>query len=454
MLDVQGTIRSLNGLEAGGATANGLNSAALGFVFGGATTSIAGGLVNLLEAILALLGGTSATIAATGSGSFAYGESFSASTTTSILASSSGSIAMGYISTAGGSITSSGTGSIAMGYSNGILQATQRGTVAMGDDVQANAIDSDAFGANVINNSTNTFMVGFTTTPTLTVTASSVGIGTLNPFGGSLIVASGNVGIDSLTPGQALDVQGTVRMLGFSMSTGAGTGKVLTSDVNGNGTWAVGGAGSNYWTLDVGNIGINTTNNVGISTISAVNSLNILGNIGIGTISYSKYLTTAAPAGGALFEGNVGIGSLSPGQKLDVQGSIRAIGGFINGNVGIGTTFVNGTGEGALTVMNGNVGIGTWAPTAGLDVETGGNSFFNGNVGISSANPGAPLDVQGAARMTGFTLLNKWRCSRQCDGDECRWRWDMDGRFNFTHQRWCRHQLLDPRHGKCRNQYN
>ena len=32
--------------------------------------------------------------------------------------------------------------------------------------------------------------------------------------------------------------------------------------------------------------------------------------------------------------------------------------------MGIGTTFIGGAGEAALTVMNGNVGIGTWLPTS------------------------------------------------------------------------------------------
>jgi hypothetical protein len=110
------------------------------------------------------------------------------------------------------------------------------------------------------------------------------------------------------------------------------------------------------------------------------------------------------------FTGNVGIGSAAPGQALDVQGTIRGLGEFVNGNVGIGTTFVNGAGEGALTVMNGNVGIGTWLPSATLTVNgnlitTGnvGNTTLNttgGNVGIGTVTPGQELDVAGNIRGT------------------------------------------------------
>ena len=80
----------------------------------------------------------------------------------------------------------------------------------------------------------------------------------------------GNVGIGSVTPGQALDVNGTVRMTGFSIISGAGTGKVLTSDSSGNGTWAVNAAASNYWINDGGNVGINTAYSIGIGTISQI----------------------------------------------------------------------------------------------------------------------------------------------------------------------------------------
>ncbi|MBI5471473.1 MAG: hypothetical protein HY961_03920 [Ignavibacteriae bacterium] len=59
------------------------------------------------------------------------------------------------------------------------------------------------------------------------------------------IDASGNVGIGTTTPGSALDIVGTAKMTGFTLGTGAGAGKVLTSDVSGIGTWQTPVAGSN-----------------------------------------------------------------------------------------------------------------------------------------------------------------------------------------------------------------
>ena len=64
--------------------------------------------------------------------------------------------------------------------------------------------------------------------------------------------------------------------------------------------------------------------------------MNILGNVGIGTFSYDPYMKNAAPNGGMIIAGNVGIGTWVPG--------------------------------GALTVMGGNVGIGTWKPITDMEV--------------------------------------------------------------------------------------
>ena len=146
---------------------------------------------------------------------------------------------------------------------------------------------------------------------------------------------------------------------------------------------------------------------------------------------------------------NVGIGSQSPANKLDVTGTIRTVGfsmignspisGYVltasdsagdatwssigavggwtvsgsnvyetgNGNVGIGTTLLT---TAALTVMNGNVGIGTWKPRASLDVQ-GASSLvtFAGSVGVGTWVPAgshARIDLVSANQYDGIVLGN------------------------------------------------
>ena len=171
---------------------------------------------------------------------------------------------------------------------------------------------------------------------------------TAAPSGG--IIASGNVGIGSAAPGHRSTVRGTVRTTGFTMSGQTPiAGYVLTaSDSAGDTSWAsLGAAGG--WTVASG----------------------------------SDVYETGS--------GNVGLGSLSPGQKLDVQGTVRAdyfmgngslLSGLTssqwltvnvndvylpnNGKVGLGT---NLTSTATLSVMSGNVGIGTWVPGKSLVLE-------------------------------------------------------------------------------------
>lgn len=72
-------------------------------------------------------------------------------------------------------------------------------------------------------------------------------------LGNSAIVQSGNnIGIGTSSAAEKLDVDGTIRMTGFKMTTGATVGFVLTcNNVNGNATWQAGGGGGGSTGIDV-----------------------------------------------------------------------------------------------------------------------------------------------------------------------------------------------------------
>ena len=198
-----------------------------------------------------------------------------------------------------------------------------------------------------------------------------------------------NVGIGSSAPGMQLDVTGTIRTVGFTMSGSSPiSGYVLTtSDSAGDTTWSSAG-GVSGWTVSGSNV-YETGN----------------GNVGIGT----TLLTSAALT---VMNGNVGIGTWAP-QAVSLS--------VIGGNVGIGTNLNNhamleitGNGSKALLRIN-NVGQNDTSPfiidsngNVGINTTTaaGGSLIVNGgNVGIGSTWPGQALDVQDTARMIGFQMI-------------------------------------------------
>jgi FtsZ-binding cell division protein ZapB len=76
---------------------------------------------------------------------------------------------------------------------------------------------------------------------------------------------------------------------------------------------------------------MNANGNLGIGTTTPANKLDVEGSLAIGA-SYSG--TTAAPTNGAIIQGNVGIGTTAPSYKLDVQGGdINASGNVCSAGV-------------------------------------------------------------------------------------------------------------------------
>ena len=109
-------------------------------------------------------------------------------------------------------------------------------------------------------------------------------------------------------------------------------------------------AGPNFNDTSQQTIAPNAAGNVGIGTFQYSNRFNIEGGVAIGTYGTTNYVNSVAPFGGMIVQANVGIGSVTPGTALDVNGTARMT-GFTLSN--------NGVAAGNVMVTNA-VGVGTW----------------------------------------------------------------------------------------------
>lgn len=151
-------------------------------------------------------------------------------------------------------------------------------------------------------------------------------------------------------------------------------GTSTTQALQGDGSFRVVNSGVETLTLKNGN--------VGIGTASPQNKLDVEGGVAIGS-AYSG--TNAAPVNGLIVEGNVGIGTNSAGQKLAINGTQSAV--VFNLNDAANTAAIeafnpNNPAEKrpiALNPWGGYVAIGTLdAPQAELDMGTGGGIRLGG----------------------------------------------------------------------------
>ena len=230
----------------------------------------------------------------------------------------------------------------------------------------------------------------------------------LSPYG--LIVETGNVGIGTVSPGAKLEVAGQVKITGGT----PGANKVLTSDANGLASWQTPASFSEADTLQTVTTRGNTTSlglvvngqtiNHQTNNFFYVNSYDGLqlrinsdgagaSNFQINNSANSSVLTVTNA-------GNVGIGTASPGAKLNVEGDGATIivtdGGSTRVSLGD-----NGAAGGYIQLMNSAGTLKTYLR------NDGGGSYFNaGNVGIGTASPGYKLHVNGsfAAQYKNFEI--------------------------------------------------
>jgi hypothetical protein len=222
------------------------------------------------------------------------------------------------------------------------------------------------------------------------------------------IFNNGNIGINQTNPQYKLDVDGDI-----NMSTG--------SSFRINGVAQTFGGGSSYWVYNGATYSLSFLNgNVGIGTNSPGYTLDVAGDINMSTGSSFRINGVAQTFGGGGFTGNIADYITHTGDT-DTKFGFPSVDKFI----------VNTAGSERLTIFNnGNIGINQTNPQYKLDVDgdinltgdlringtiqtfgggpsawtTSGSDVYraSGKVGIGKTNPTHAVDVNGTVNATSY----------------------------------------------------
>jgi hypothetical protein len=295
----------------------------------------------------------------------------------------------------------------AKSYSSyGIRATSNTGTAVYGQSSQSYGVLGQS-GTGGTSGLFATFVSG-NTAPTLVTQAGSSQTGDLfqaqNASGNPLVVigVNGNVGIGTTNPSEKLAVSGNLSSTGgaylatSSGNVGIGTAAPTTR-------LSLGSASANAASSKIAVYDDGTGNNV--YGIGLVNN-----GATYGVSIFSSTTTTGNPQMVVLTSGNVGIGTTSPGTKLEVNGEISS-----SGSTQIISAGVNGNNNGAAFRLRGATSVNNnWQLANDWNggyfeitpsTAAGGNTYTtpalailnSGNVGIGTTGPAAALEVNGTS---------------------------------------------------------
>ena len=208
--------------------------------------------------------------------------------------------------------------------------------------------------------------------------------------GNSLAIATGGQYAITCTSTQAVGIQTANPNAALHV---AGNARVGADDVT-DAVLEIGAGASGNRTSYIDIVADTTYTDYGLRVIrnnTGANATSELKHRGTGALNFTTeeaapivFYTTNSPALTILAGGNVGIGTSSPGQKLDVNGEIVCSPNTAGRNT---FQFTTNAADDASLIMKSNT-------TTKVNIQANGTSYFNGgNVGIGTSSPLAKLEI-------------------------------------------------------------